>query len=207
MNSGRDNLSYSWSFVIIALIVFWPVGLFLLFKKFSVDKKAALGASGKVMKIVGIALLLLVAFGLTGFGLSFSENGYRSDDTYGIVGVVFFAAGGIALLYKGNKVTKEAQMIRQYISVIVNGNVRKLSAIASAMGKPYDVVYRDLNKIINKGYLHNAYIDESAKKVVLPEDKHIKEEAPRIVNCACCGANNTVYGEMGQCEYCGSPLK
>ncbi|MBQ4568638.1 MAG: hypothetical protein IJA62_01055 [Ruminococcus sp.] len=207
MYSGRDNSSYSWSLVIIALIVFWPVGLFLLFKKFSDDKKATLGASGKVMKIVGISLIIFVAIGLIGFGSSLAENGYRSDDTYGIVGVVFFAAGGVALLYKGNKVTKEAEQIRRYISVIVNGNVRKLSAIASATGKPYDVVYRDINNLINKGYLHNAYIDESSKKIVMPEDKYVKEETPRIVNCACCGANNTVYGDLGQCEYCGSPLK
>ena len=41
-----------------------------------------------------------------------------------------------------------------------------------------------------------------------------KQEAPartttqtRVVACPCCGANNTVSGNLGECDYCGSPLK
>ena len=29
---------------------------------------------------------------------------------------------------------------------------------------------------------------------------------PRVVACPCCGANNIVIGEVGQCEYCLAPL-
>ena len=29
---------------------------------------------------------------------------------------------------------------------------------------------------------------------------------PRVVVCPCCGANNIVIGEVGQCEYCLTPL-
>lgn len=29
----------------------------------------------------------------------------------------------------------------------------------------------------------------------------------KIIACPCCGANNTIVGDMGECEYCGSLLK
>ena len=30
---------------------------------------------------------------------------------------------------------------------------------------------------------------------------------PKVVQCPNCGANNTIYGSIGECEYCGSPLR
>lgn len=34
----------------------------------------------------------------------------------------------------------------------------------------------------------------------------IPSTRPRVVVCPCCGANNIVAGEVGQCEYCLAPL-
>ena len=72
--------------------------------------------------------------------------------------------------------------------------------------------------MIEKGYLKNAYIDEGMREVILPNHApvpqnnvnaaaNITQTHPRIAACPCCGANNTIYGDMGECEYCGSPLK
>lgn len=73
--------------------------------------------------------------------------------------------------------------------------------------------------MIEKGYLKNAYINENLKGVVLPNntpifqnDTNITTEnteptQSRIISCPCCGANNTIFGGIGECEYCGSPLK
>ena len=112
----------------------------------------------------------------------------------------------------------EAENVKQYLSIIVNGNVRQLDMIASATGKSYDVVHEDVQKMIEKGYLKNAYIDEGMREVILPNHApvpqnnvnaaaNITQIHPRIAACPCCGANNTIYGDMGECEYCGSPLK
>ena len=30
---------------------------------------------------------------------------------------------------------------------------------------------------------------------------------PKAVHCPNCGANNTIYSSIGECEYCGSPLR
>ena len=85
------------------------------------------------------------------------------------------------------------------------------------MGKTFDVAKQDIQKLITKGYLKNAYINEGTREVVLqniikgqPGDMSNAASGSvetKIVTCPCCGANNTVIGETGECEYCGSPLK
>ena len=46
--NGKVGCLYSWPMIIIALCVFWPVGIFLIVKRVSVDKKAAMGAGKPV---------------------------------------------------------------------------------------------------------------------------------------------------------------
>lgn len=211
MNSnGKVGVLYSWPVIILALCVFWPIGIFLLIKRVSKDKKTAMGA-GKLISILGI-----VSYGIAILGaIVCISEGITGED----VGfILFFAAAGFALRKVAKGIVKNAENVKQYLSVIVNGNVRQLDTIASTTGKSYDAVYKDIKKMIEKGYLKNAYIDESMRELVLPENAPTTQNsineanvntnaAPaRIVACPCCGANNTIYGSLGECEYCGSPL-
>lgn len=207
---GKISGWYSWPVIILALFIFWPVGIFLLIKRISADRKMAMSTGGKGMKGLGIGLF---AFGAIGF------IGCASDfDFGGCVVALFFVLGGLALIIKAKKLGKEAESMKQYLSIIVNGNVRSLDAISSTTGKSYDVVRNDIENMINKGYLKNAYINEGTREVVLPdinvysntetgESVVTTNVTKRVVACPCCGANNTIAGEIGECEYCGSPLK
>lgn len=136
--------------------------------------------------------------------------------------IIFFAAAGAALLYLANKIKKEADSVKQYLNIIVNGGERQLDSIAAATGKQYDVVKNDVQKMIDKGFLKNAYINENTREVVLPSATPTNANAnvgqftsgtapataqTRVVACPCCGANNTISGALGECEYCGTPLK
>ena len=203
---------YSWPVIILALIFFWPLGLFLIIKRTSVDKKAAM-ASGKLIKGLGIASCCMAALGF----LVCLSDGFDGTDV-GLI--IFFAAAGAALLYLANKIKKEADSVKQYLNIIVNGGERQLDSVAAATGKQYDVVKKDVQKMIDKGFLKNAYINENTREVVLPSaaptnvnaGQPIGGAAPasvqtRVVACPCCGANNTVSGALGECEYCGTPLK
>ena len=84
-----------------------------------------------------------------------------------------------------------------------------------------------------KAILKNAFINEGSRELVLPEldpDIPVAPAAPvatnteyiplqtyvvkaptrpvgRMVSCPFRGANNTIYGASGECEYCGSPLE
>lgn len=210
-NNGKVEFWYSWPIIILALCIFWPVGVFLIIKRVSRDKKTAMGAS-KLIGGLGIASYCIAVLGLI---VSIGE-GITGED----VGMIlFFGAAGFALKRVAKKIKIEAENVKQYLSIIVNGNVRQLDTIASATGKSYDVVRKDVKKLIDKGFLKNAYIDEGMREVVLPSATPAAPQnvtsattvnaAPaqtKIVACPCCGANNTITGDVGECEYCGSPL-
>ena len=213
-NNNKVSGLYSWPVIILALIFFWPLGLFLIIKRASVDKKTAMG-SGKLIKGLGIASCCMAALGF----LVSVTDGFDGTDV-GLI--IFFAAAGAALLYLANKIKKEADSVKQYLNIIVNGGERQLDSIAAATDKQYDVVKNDVQKMIDKGFLKNAYINENTREVVLPSvvptnananvDQFTSGAAPatvqtRVVACPCCGANNTISGALGECEYCGTPLK
>lgn len=216
--NGKIGGLYSWPVIILALIIFWPVGLFLIIKRFTLDKRAAISAGAKGLKGLGIGLAI---FGAIGFAGCISDP----DAAGGAVVAFFFIIGGAALVNKAKKLTKEAESVKQYLAIIVNGNVRQLDNIAAATGKKYDVVKADVQKMIKQGYLKNAYINENTREVVLPSSAPAAPVATpvftnplqpaaapvqpqaKIVACPCCGANNTIYGATGECEYCGSPIK
>ena len=200
---------YSWPVIILALCIFWPVGIFLIIKRVSVDKKTAMGA-GKLIGGIGIASYCIAGIGF----IACLSDGFGSDD---IGMILFFGIAGFALQKVSQKIKSEAEDVKKYLSVIVNGNERQIDVIASSMGKSYDVAKNDIQKLINKGYLKNAYINEGTREIVLPNiiqepsgdmtnTSSVNVET-KIIACPCCGANNTVVGDMGECEYCGSPLK
>lgn len=206
---GKISGLYSWPVIILALFIFWPVGIFLIIKRVSVDKKAAMSV-GKLINIIGILSYCVAGIGI----LACLGDGFGSDD----IGIIlFFGIAGFALQRVSKKIKREAEEVKKYLSVIVNGNEKQIDVIASSMGKTYDVAKQDIQKLITKGYLKNAYINEGTREVVLPniiqgQPGDMANTAPssvetKIVTCPCCGANNTVMGETGECEYCGSPLK
>lgn len=209
---GKIGGLYSWPVIILALCIFWPVGIFLIIRRVSVDKKTAMGA-GKLIGGIGIASYCIAGIGF----IACLSDGFGSDD---IGMILFFGIAGFVLQKVSQKIKREAEDVKKYLSVIVNGNERQIDVIASSMGKSYDVAKNDIQKLISKGYLKNAYINEGTREVVLPNN-NIQEQdgtmtmtnttannvTTKIVACPCCGANNTIMGDMGECEYCGSPLK
>ena len=210
-DNGKVGLLYSWPVIILALCLFWPVGLYLIIKRVSLDKTVVVNnSSGKGLKITGIVLIVLGGIGII--------QSFDPFDFGSLVVFLFFIVGGIVLINKAKKIQAEGEIIKQYLSIIVNGNIRQLDVIATTTGKSYDVVRNDIKNMIDKGFLKNAYIDEGAREIVLPNTTPITQNTvnatanvvpvqSKIVTCPCCGANNTVLGDMGECEYCGSPLK
>ena len=186
----------SWPVIIVLLFLFWPVGLYLLYKKAQSDKKTALTAS-KVLNILGTFFVIIGIITLI------------------VVIGIFYLILGILLKKFAKKLLTSAENVKKYLAIVINGNVRQLDSISAAVGKPYDTVKQDLQKLIDDGYFKNAYINEATREIVLaqptvnatPDMNGFGATASaRVVSCPCCGANNTVYGATGECEYCGSPL-
>ena len=116
---------YSWPTIIIALCVFWPVGVYLIIKRVSVDKKTAMGA-GKLIGGIGIASYCIAGIGF----IACLSDGFGSDD---IGLILFFGIAGFVLQKVSNKIKKDAEDVKKYLSVIINGNERQIDVIASSM--------------------------------------------------------------------------
>ena len=217
---GKISFIYSWPAIILALWLFWPVGIFLIIKRVSIDKKASL-VSGRIFGILGIIMYVITAF----FGLcvficltDMSDPSNAEVLPIFLVMAIIFGIGGFALQKVSKRIKREAEDIKKYLSVIVNGNERRIDMIASSLGKSCEVTKNDIQKLIQKGYLKNAYINEAKQEVVLASDNtqnqvvtntentDVNKAAAKIVACQCCGANNTLFADSGECEYCGSAL-
>lgn len=159
--------SPSWGVVIFLLIIFWPVGLYLLFKKISTGD--TLG-EGKVLRVVGwmFIVIAIVYISLGESNLVVSENAENVESTIEVlrgVGSFFFIGGGVMLFMARRKRTK-ANRYKKYIAIVTDNKVRKIDSIANAFPTTYEKVHNDLIEMINKGFFEGAYIDESKREII-----------------------------------------
>ncbi|MDR0405396.1 MAG: PCI domain-containing protein [Clostridiales bacterium] len=208
-----DKQGGRWGWIVFWLIIFWPIGLFLLIRKFATDKQALM--SGKTTALSTIAWFLM---GIGGIGviLMLSASGNIGGAARGGILYLVMFIGGISLHRKASKAKKTAEKYKKYIDIVVNQNTKSVDYIASAVGLPYDAVTKDLQDMINIGYL-NAYIHQGNREIVLQRHEPAQyapvpapgAAAPRTIAARCpgCGANNVIaVGGVSECEYCGTPL-
>ena len=86
--NGKISGIYSWPAIILMLIFFWPVGLYLLWKRMAMDKKTALG-SGRLLNIFAKVSYVFAALGFI--------SSIGDDVGTAIFGLVFFGICGFAL--------------------------------------------------------------------------------------------------------------
>lgn len=188
-----------WPLVITVTILCWPVGIFLIYKRISADNKSG-RSSVNIMIIAGIILLFLGVV---------AEIVGPDDKSMAVTGRIeyffIFICSGLALTIAGFISKKNALKYKRYINIIINHNITHIDKISSQVSQSYERTLKDLNKMIEKGYLKGAYINEGTHQVILPIYEGLKTQ-DRIVSCKNCGANNTVYENAAKCEYCGSPL-
>lgn len=200
----------SWPAIILATIIFWPVGVLLVWRRISVDKKAAM-VSGKLIIIVG---WIGIFFAIIGCLASISE-GFGSED---IVAIIFLLGAGLAFIYLGRIIRINAEKYKKYISIVVNQQITSIDAIASAMSTSYEAAKKDLQRMVSKGYFQGADINDETREIVLPRTQEVlysqsstatasQSAETHAVTCGGCGAYNKITkGFAGECEYCGSPI-
>jgi len=218
----KEKKSTSWGVIILVLIIFWPVGLFLLYRKMTGDKAAALKNS-KALNIMG---WVFVALAIIYFFMAITGN-LETDKGSSVVepimiALVFFGGGGAFMIYTANKMKVNAEKCKKYIAIVINNNETSIDNIAAAVHSSYEQTTKDLQKMIDNGYFENAYIDVSKREIVLPNknpvqthsisniqmNSPVNEPQIKAVVCRNCGANNKVVeGQVCECEYCGSMLK
>lgn len=191
--------------IILCWFLFWPLGIYLTYKRARIDKKAAI--------IISIIVIILGAIFFLG-GLRFLSGGLIGDDIANMNALIIM---GIILISIGIYTRKSAKRFLNYLDLVVDQGYSSIDSVAASMSTNYDVAKRDLQKLIGDGYLNGSYIDESAREIVFPMNKSITykitvndsldNNEPKAVACKSCGAiNKVIAGTVGECEFCGSPI-
>ncbi|MDR3643816.1 MAG: hypothetical protein P4M02_01930 [Clostridia bacterium] len=201
----------SWAFIVIMILIFWPVGIYLLWKRTTVNKQTAMSA-GKTISIVGWVLLAL--------GIVAVIAG-TDDPSQAVTGrieyLVIFVCSGLVMILLGERSKRQAKCYKKYLAMVVNQGITSIDTIAAAAPAPYEKAKSDLQKMIDKGYFAGAFIDETRREIALPKNAESQAgdfaggpqpgAVMAAVTCKSCGANNRIArGTTGTCEYCGSPL-
>lgn len=202
-----------WRVIIITFIFFWPLGIYFIWKRIDLDKKSQLNL-GRNLIITGWVLTVLSIIYLIG---ALGDSTIAVGDM--IFTVLLFGSSGVGLIVLGKKSKKNAEKIKKYIALVVNQEVTSIEDIATAVALPYEITKKDIQKMIDKEYFTGAYINESTKEIVLPNNhkqgdekqEYINVNKPNaemlVVTCKGCGANNKVTkGSVVECEFCGSPV-
>lgn len=207
---SAKSTGVSWPVAVFITIIFFPVGMFLLFKRIDLDKKNGVYPSIPLIILGGI---------LMGGSLAALSEAISMGALKKMLGVIiFYGAIAFLLIFNGIKSKKEFRRFKKYRALIIDHQMTSIDDIATAMGSNYGSTKRDIKKMINKGYLDGVYIDEASKRVVLPKQyyninmksdiNNIKQNSDaQVITCKGCGATNKVSdGFVGECEFCGSPL-
>ena len=197
----------SWFWIVVALILFWPLGLFLLIRRLSSDRTATF-KSGRMLKVVYVLLFISGGFMLFsgGFGIFFG---------------LLFIAGGVMVFLQARKGNQRVARYKQYMNLVVNHGQKSVDHIAATLGTESRIVKTELQKMIDLGFFEGAVIDNVTNEIMLavPQKTGVasaietvfgsneESSTERVVVCGGCGANNKVSGNVGNCDYCGSPLE
>lgn len=228
MQNNKKNAGWGW--IVFWFIVFFPVGIYLMVKKIDSDKQNLMNVNTKRLKRIGIGFVI---FGCLGLVATLTDSTYDKEQiTASITVVILFTLGGFALIVKAINLGKVATVYREYINLIVNNNIRSLDEISNKLGISYETALKNVNELINKDYLKDAYVDLTERVIVLKapelsfveimeqygsyeayEAAHGNSSASgsggrdHAVKCSGCGATNVIKaGKLTNCEYCGTPV-
>ncbi len=199
-NNSQNTTPKSWDVIIVMMILFWPIGLYMLIQKISLDKAAIINGS-KAPKIVAIVLFI---FG--GIWIAISKD----DPEIGTL-IIFMGIGaiigGVLIMKKAIETEKLAFEFKKYLNIVTNGKQTKIKEIAKSAGTDTYTATSKIQKMIDLQIFKSAYIDHSNGELILGE-KVIKANIAYVsVNCPHCGASqNVVKGTRSICEYCDSAL-
>jgi hypothetical protein len=213
MKAKKEKKTPGWAGIIVWLILFWPVGMILLFKRLN-DKTALMSEKTKAPVT---AAWILIALGV----ISLLQNIEQISTNFSSCSIsILCIVGGVLILLKIRKSKEKAELYKKYLNAIVNVGERNIENIASAISVTYAEAQRDIQAMIDVGLLKGAYIHEGNRKVVLSQDVQAQQPVyatdathgqatpqDKAIRCPGCGANNIVNGgRITECEYCGTPI-
>lgn len=139
------------------------------------------------------------------------------DDVKDGVGMILFAwfitLIGVIIFNRGLKRNKLIKNFKRYVAIISSDPTGSIENISRLVNAPQNVVLKNLEKMIDKKYFVNAYIDREHNSIVInshtaPANVQTKptEEYVTLTCKSCGGINKVPKNGIADCEYCGSPI-
>lgn len=211
--------SFSWGLIALMLYLFFPVGIWMIITKMTIEKFNYI-KNGKALRILAWILIGIAIFSFS----IWSSQGFKAEDGSSAVGsaivmLLIFGGSGLFTLIKANSYIKKGTKYARYVAIVNSGNNMSIDSIAAAYPTTYEKAVTDIQKMIDDGYFMNAYIDLNRRALIIPQinatanvignvNSSFTTSRPTSVKCKNCGAENTVIpGSANECEYCGSPLQ
>lgn len=216
MTNKLYNSGASWGTIIFLLILFFPVGIYMMVNKLHIDTQN-ITVNARRTRIVGWVFVgvgvLYLLMALTG-SLQMSNGG--SPIGAGFMMLIICGASGYALVHHADKYKKIGTNYDKYIAVLENSIDGRLYSIANAMNRPQKEVTEDLQQLIAMRLIQDTYINTDQGMVVGPivgrkvtvanAARQQARTQTKTVKCPSCGAINRIDAGHRCCEYCGNPL-
>lgn len=146
----------------IITMLFFPVGVFLIWKRAKIDTNS----KGIITTVIGWMIIFFVSF----MALVLSSQGISSDD-YNVI--CFLLILGFSLIFLGRKKRKDAEKLKKYISIILTNKETSINNIAATIPTSYKTAKKDIQNLINKGYLTDIYINEATGEIVFLREQRL----------------------------------
>ncbi len=193
-----------WIVVVLALIIFWPAGLILLYLKLRDSSKNRFKFSGTIKIVIGVCS---VFFALIGTAAEVDEP--TGEVVLTIVMVSILLIIGVAFIYFGMKNIKVGRVYEKVANLINFQEVESIEEIARKLQITEERATEYISKAVSLGFC-NKEIEYKNKKIIYKkkiEEEVEKKKHERIVKCECCGGINHIDDTQAKaCEYCGMGL-
>jgi hypothetical protein len=181
--------------IVLFILLFWPVGIYLAYKRARIDKKAAVTISTLII-ILGVIFLFNTS--------RFFSNGLVGID---VENIIFCIITGTILISFGIYTRRSAKRFLNHIELVVEQGDTSIDNIADSMSSTYDEVKKDMQELIGDEYFNGSFPDGSRREMVFSMNDSLGKTGPQAAACKSCGAINKVNaGAVGECEFCGSPI-
>ena len=144
-----------------------------------------------------------------------SNSSSREDQSnapiFGLMAIIFLCTG-IFCLYRHRRASRLLADFRKYNAILASDPVKTIYRIAEMTGETAETVRIKVNRMIEKNYFVNAYIDQSGKIVLADREKmndvvannDDRKDFITIICPSCGGVNRLAKGQVGKCEFCGA---
>ena len=150
-----------------------------------------------------------ILFFFTALGMLFSNS---EEEIVSIVMSILCPLLAIYCIVVSHRISRLLADFRRYNAILASDPVKTIYRIAEMTGDTVENVRKNVNRMIEKGYFVNAYIDQSGKIMLADREKmnqvvgnnDDRKDFITITCPSCGGVNRLVKGQVCKCEFCGA---